>query len=129
MVYLDEQAKFAAEMNTPHFRFKPSLMRLRDGRMLAIIGNVDDLDNAIVGVGNSAEEALKLFDETFTYGVPLHVAKYLAERETDLEEGKKPQPFPKTDTSKNETKSPVAEHRSNPTPKAPRRRKNKSGNS
>lgn len=92
--YLAHQEKFAQEMNTPHFRFKPALLRLHDGRMLALLGNVEDLDNAIVGLGESAEEALRKFDETFEHGVPRNVAEYLQKREADLEAGKTPEQYP-----------------------------------
>ncbi len=107
--YLAEQARFAADMNTPHFKYKPNLMRLRDGRVLAIVGNVDDLDNAICGVGASAQEALKLFDETFDHGAPLHLIEYMKQREEALARGEVPPPCPiKTPPSspEPETKTP-----------------------
>jgi len=131
--YLDEQAKFAEELNTPHFRFKPSLMRLKDGRFLAIIGNVDDLDNALIGVGETAAEALSQFDQIFNRGLPAVLAEHLAKREAALEAGHAPESFPiiqkqNTDT-KHEEQKPVVARRNKQTPKAPKRRKNQSGNS
>jgi hypothetical protein len=122
--YLESQAEFAHTMNLPHFRFKPTLMRLKDGRMLAMIGSVDDLDNAIVGIGASAAEALQRFDETFDNGVPANMAEWLARREKALEEEKTPEPYP----IKNEQTQQVDTSRSDAVKDAPKRRKNKSGN-
>lgn len=127
MAYLEEQAEFARTMNAPHFRFKPQLLRLRDGRMLALLGSVDDLDNSIVGVGASAGEALKQFDETFNAGVPSDVMDWAKRREADLEAGKTPEPFKQKNNDK--TDKTVDSRRNKPAPRAENRRKNPPGNS
>jgi len=126
--YLDSQAEFARTMNLPHFRFKPALRRLNDGRILAMLGSVDDLDNAIVGIGQSAAEALQRFDETFEHGVPANMAEWLARREKDLEAEKTPEPYPNTEKQNEQPKQ--MDRPANRSPqKTPSRRKNKPGNS
>jgi len=95
--YLESQAEFARLMTTPHFRFKPQILRLKDGRMLAMLGHVDDLDNAICGVGATVEAALAAFDNTCANGVPATIAEYMQKREADLEAGKTPEQYPKNE--------------------------------
>ena len=124
--YLEEQAEFAHTMNLPHFRFKPALLRLRDGRMLALLGSVDDLDNSIVGVGGSAAEALQRFDETFNLGVPADMLEWAKRREAAVEAGQTPEPFPpKNDKSKtvDDRRTEPTEGPVNPKTKRPRNRK------
>lgn len=112
--YLEYQAEAMRLHTTPHFRFKPSLMRLNDGRFLAILGSTEDLNNAIVGVGGSAEEALQRFDETFQAGVPANMLEYLAKREAALDAGQTPPPISPTPEPQKPAEEP-----------APRKKKNR----
>jgi len=65
----------------PHVRHSPSLYRMRDGSYLAILGSLDDIDNAIVGVGGCPEQALEAFDEMFQGRIPSHLQAWMAVRE------------------------------------------------
>jgi hypothetical protein len=86
-------------MTTPHFRFKPGLHRLADGRFLAMLGHIDDLDHAICGVGATVEEAMAAFDKVCETGVTLPVAQHLQNREAALDAGVQPEPFPRATIS------------------------------
>jgi hypothetical protein len=92
---LEAQRKAAAELTSPHFRYRPDLKRLVDGRWMAILGHEDELQFAIYGIGNSAQEALEDFDAVFTKGIPKSLLPYLSEREQALESGEQTPPFPK----------------------------------
>jgi hypothetical protein len=59
------QKKAVEETVKPHAKAHPSLLRMVDGAWLAILGNLEDIDNSIMGVGSSAQEALDEFDEAF----------------------------------------------------------------
>lgn len=65
----DAQLKSANEVNSPHFLYKPTLVRLKDGTYAAILGDLNDVENSLVGVGITPEEAMKAFDEAFV-GTP-----------------------------------------------------------
>jgi hypothetical protein len=109
--YLEHQAESMRIMTTPHFRFRPDVKRLKDGRFLAILGHVEDLDNAICGVGATLEGAMEDFDNTCAKGVCETIAAYMQKREADLAAGQKPEQYPKapaapekTETKKRKTK-------------------------
>lgn len=67
-------------MARPSSRHNPALLRLRDGSWLAILGRIEDIDNAIVGVGGSPEQALEAFDEMFNGKIPSHLEAWMAVR-------------------------------------------------
>jgi len=127
MAFLRDQARFAYLTTTPHFRFKPNLVRLDDGRIVAMLGRENDLGNAIMGVGATVEEAMYRFDEVCRNGVPAKTAEYLEKREADLNAGKTPEPYP----IKNEEKpiQSVDDKRPKPAGEPSKRRKNKPRNS
>lgn len=63
--FLVAQKKAAEEIVKPHSKAHPSLLRMADGAWLAILGSLADIDNSIMGVGDSAQQALDEFDESF----------------------------------------------------------------
>ncbi len=94
MKAIAKQKEAADEVTSPHFRYRPDLKRLRDGRWMAILGDVEHLEFAIYGVGVSAHLALLDFDSVFRTGVPASVAAYAQQREAALENGHIVPPFP-----------------------------------
>lgn len=61
----EAQLKSVNEVNSPHFLYKPTLVRLKDGTYAAILGDLNDVDNSLVGVGLTPADAMKSFDEAF----------------------------------------------------------------
>jgi hypothetical protein len=98
----EEQRKKAAEMLTsPQFRYKPLLVRLEGGGWGAFLGSTDDLDSGILGLGANPEAALANFDRAFRGQLDPKVAKWLKERESNIESGvETTTPFPKTPNAK-----------------------------
>jgi hypothetical protein len=90
-----QQIELTKEFSSPHFRYKPALCKMLDGNWLAILGDVDDINNSLIGVGPTAQIALDAFDNAFI-GV-LHPAtqEWLRQREKNLETGGLDAPFPK----------------------------------
>lgn len=84
---IQAQQKAAEEVVSPHFRYRPDFKRMRDGRWMALIGDENNLEFAIFGIGTSMQAALDDFDCMFKRGVPLAVAKHLEERANSLEAG------------------------------------------
>lgn len=95
MATIAAQRAAAAELTTPHFRYRPDLHRLRDGRWMAILGDTEKLEFAIYGIGESAQQAVEEFDCAFLKGVPLSVLQWADKREADIEAGRPAMtPFP-----------------------------------
>jgi hypothetical protein len=89
------QAKLAAEYATPHFRYRPALLRLIDKSWMAILGAIEDLDNSLYGVGETAELALEAFDSAFKGELHPATVEWLKQREQNLETGAVDAPMPK----------------------------------
>lgn len=73
---LRAQAKLAEEALKPHVRYRPKLIHL-ESTWTAILGDLDDIDNSICGIGNTPQEALDAFDAVFTGHVPPHLIEWL----------------------------------------------------
>jgi hypothetical protein len=74
----------------PHVRHSPGLYKLEDGTWAAILGDVNYLNNAIVGVGGCPAQALEAFDEVFNGNVPIHLQAWMSVREEALAKNLKP---------------------------------------
>lgn len=74
----------------PHARHNPQLGRLPNGSWIAILGDVNDIDNSIVGIGDSPAQALDAFDIMFNSGVPAHLLDWIMLREEALKHNQKP---------------------------------------
>ena len=94
----------AAEIITPHFRYKPLLVRIEeDNKWLAYLGNPEDLDNGILGFGDNPQAALTSFDAAFAGNLSPAIIGWLKQRETNLENGNMAMPpFPVDATDENE---------------------------
>lgn len=89
------QAQNLTELLTPHFKYKPALLKLEDGKFMALLGDAADAQSGIVGVGDSPAEAIKSFDEFFQGSIPDPLRAWLHRRQLDLEHGRETEPFPK----------------------------------
>lgn len=76
----------AAEIITPHFRFKPNVTRLEDGTWLAYLGDPANLDTALCGIGGNPQAALHAFDEAFSGNLSPETIQRLKQRENELEQ-------------------------------------------
>lgn len=91
-----QQRKSAETITRPHFRYKPFLIPMDDGKWVAFLGNPEDLDAGILGAGDNPQAALESFDDAFAGKLPPAIAEWLKNREEDLERGiSKLEPFPK----------------------------------
>lgn len=93
--FFETQQAASDEINTPHFRYRPTLARLVSGAFCAFLGNADDLENAICGMGRTPQEALEMFDDVFL-GAELdpEVMEWLNRRTLALENGKPTESYP-----------------------------------
>jgi hypothetical protein len=77
-------------LSRPHARHNPQLGRMRDGSWIAVLGDINDIDNSIVGIGESPAKALEAFDEMFNSGVPAHLLAWIMLREAALKNNQTP---------------------------------------
>ena len=82
---LRAQTAATEEINTPHFRLKPTLFRLQNGGWAAIVGK--HIDHALVGTGATPEEAIVAFDLIFKGQMAANTVAWLTEREAQIEAG------------------------------------------
>lgn len=83
------QKMAAEEVSSPHFRYKPVLVQDEDnGQWAAILGDLNDLDHSIIGVGASPAAALRAFDTVFSGGVPEKYRQLVEQREKELNDSK-----------------------------------------
>jgi hypothetical protein len=75
----------AAEIITPHFRFKPRVTRLEDDTWLAYLGDPANLDAALCGIGSNPQAALHAFDEAFSGNLSPEMIQRLKQRENELD--------------------------------------------
>jgi hypothetical protein len=85
---IQEQRAAYAEASSAHNKYKPQLVRLTNGKWLAISGNMNDIDNALVGLGDCPADAIAAFDDMFRGQVNDKVAAII---ETDKNEKSKQQ--------------------------------------
>ena len=65
--FLEAQRKASEEISTPHFQWRPTLLKSADGKMwVALLGDPQDPSKGIVGIGRTPEEALAEFDKDFS---------------------------------------------------------------
>jgi len=94
MEAIETQKKAAAEVTSPHFRYRPDLKRLKNGQWMAILGDDTQLEFAVYGIGDSAQMALEEFDNVFIKGVPESVFQFALKREAALNAGTEQPTFP-----------------------------------
>jgi hypothetical protein len=92
---IQAQTRLAELNSAPHVLYRPSLMALSDGNWAAILGSLDNLDNSVTGIGDTPESALSAFDLAFKGGASKDLIKWLSDRQTAVNKGESPPPFPK----------------------------------
>ena len=75
--YLRAQKAHAEEMASPHFRLQPSLLKLTDNTWMAILGDINNIEHAIIGVGANPKEAFESFDKSFSGETSESVIKFI----------------------------------------------------
>jgi hypothetical protein len=73
---LRAQTMLAEEALRPHSRYHPRLIQI-NGVWCAVLGDINDIDNAICGIGETPQEALRAFDDVFTGQVPGHLVNWI----------------------------------------------------
>lgn len=62
--FLESQRRASEEISSPHFQWKPTLMKSQDGKLFsAFLGEPEN--PYVIGIGRSLEEALEEFDKDF----------------------------------------------------------------
>lgn len=79
-----QRKQLADELSTPHARYRPALARTLDGFYVAFLGNLDDSDGAIFGMGGTPKEALEKFDAVFNGQISPMQAELVKTREKQL---------------------------------------------
>jgi hypothetical protein len=89
---LSAQAAGYEEIVSPHHRLKPALVKMGND-WIAFCGDLNNIDNVIIGIGTYPEQAVRAFDELFRGGVPEHMKPWLEAQEKALLAGKPVPPF------------------------------------
>lgn len=110
----EQQQISAAEVVSPQFRYKPALIPMEDGKWVAFLGHLDDLESGIIGIGDSPAAALKSFNDAFKGETSPAVKQWLEQHEKDMDAGVETTlAFPKNE---NDTKMDPSGNRTTPTP-------------
>lgn len=67
----------------PHARFKPKLAQLSDGSWIVFLGEITDLDHALLGAGESPRAAIKAFDMLFNGEIPPELMHWIKQRDSN----------------------------------------------
>lgn len=78
--FLRAQTAAVEEIRSPHYVYRPTLAQVADGNYLAFMGDQNDLENAVFGVGSSPAEAMRSFDQAFNGQVPEGTMKWYEEQ-------------------------------------------------
>jgi hypothetical protein len=82
---MDVRAALELEASTPHAKLKPTLMRYGTEGWIAIVGDPQFMDKALVGYGETPALALKCFDMIFNGEVPNDLINWLHEKKHTLD--------------------------------------------
>lgn len=88
------QEKVSEEMLTPHFRYKPAIYQLEDGKWICLLGDPANSASGVIGTGKTPKEAVEAFDAFFNGEIPDPLHAWLHRREQDLESGRQTEQFP-----------------------------------
>lgn len=100
---LAKQRDAAAEISSPHFRYRPTLLRLIDGSWGAFLGDIERMDQGVIGVGKTPQDAIEAFDDAWKGITNAKVLAWAKERESNLENGEDTKPFPQIKNENTET--------------------------
>lgn len=74
------------QSTAPHVRFKPVLVKMKDGSWLAFHGNPADLENALCGAGDCPAAAIEAFDCLFSGQTNANLRELLETHTVDTNE-------------------------------------------
>ena len=80
-IWRQAQTRMINEHNSPHYNYNPTIIKLDTNEYIAIMGDPQDMDNAVYGVGESPAQALEAFDTVFNGGMPDSMVRWLAKQE------------------------------------------------
>lgn len=83
---LEEKRKAVAWLNTPSYRLKPELVRIQDGMFAAYVGELDEPEKSLIGIGKTPEAAFAAFDELFAGRIPQEMVDYLVKKDLEVSE-------------------------------------------
>lgn len=104
---LAAQTAAYAEINSPHYRLKPAIIKLGPKEWLAFCGDATNLDNALVGMGDCPQKAIEAFDAIFKGEVPEHLKNFLAAREAAITKDNTVLEWDKFKSTQTETKNEI----------------------
>lgn len=114
--FLRNQAEASKEISTPHWRYRPALMRTDSGKWMAFLGDLErDPSSCIIGIGSFPDEAISAFDSMFSGKIPPHMVDWLNAREQALDQNLPSPPIPQ---KPNDTEPPL-DAGTNPIPENP----------
>jgi len=88
--FLKIQAESAASVLRPSWRLNPALAKLAGGLGWAVVlGDIADPDNAIIGVGETPEDAYRAFDDLFAGKTNEKMKNWAMAREKEIEDNAK----------------------------------------
>jgi hypothetical protein len=82
---MNVRTELEAEAGTPHAKLKPTLMRYGTEGWIAICGDPQFMDKALVGYGETPALAFKCFDMIFNGEVPNDLINWLHEKKHTLD--------------------------------------------
>lgn len=83
---LAAQKQSIESLAKPSSRFHPSLVRMTDGMYAAYLGDIDNPETALVGIGRTAELAFEAFDSLFAGQVPSDMLEWLHTQKQKLKQ-------------------------------------------
>lgn len=79
-----------SDMSRPSVQHPPKLLKLPDGKWMALFGSPDQPETMILGVGDSPESALESFDRVFLGQPAPEVIAWLSEKSNQKRKRRKP---------------------------------------
>lgn len=118
------QSESVKALDRPSRRYSPTLVKLAPGQWIAVLGQLTDLDNSIIGIGDSPETALAEFDNSFKGIASKEVLTWAASYADAIEAGTTPPQHPSLSKTQNEASLSLDNRTNQPSPGAPKPRKN-----
>lgn len=82
--FMQAQIAAAGEVSKPHFKYRPEMKRLPDGKWITFVGEPNvDIGNCIFGIGRTPAESVDAFDDNFHGTLTPYMQQWLNEREAE----------------------------------------------
>lgn len=102
---LEEKKKAVAWLNTPSYKLKPELLRIQDGKFAVYIGDINEPNKSLIGIGSTPEKAFAAFDELFAGRIPQDMVEYLIEKDEQINQAKQNQQSDAVDSGRTDSPS------------------------